>query len=127
MSNGVSSPWVPPLNLERMQATLDRQVKRIGVQAVWRSASGDRWCWAYFSEWNPREMMARLIEPMDRRVLVSAVNFAMPQFGVERLVTFVQPFDPNNPVEWEELQLFERPRALNPNGLPLCWDCRCRQ
>ena len=70
--------------------TIDRQIKRIGIQAVWRSASGDRWCWAYFANWNPREMMARLIEPMDRRVLVSALDFDMPQFGVERLVTFVE-------------------------------------
>jgi hypothetical protein len=123
-----TAQWVPALRLGQLATTVDRQIKRIGVQAVWRSDAGDRWCWAYFAEWNPREMMARLIEPMDRRVLVSAISLPIqPQFRVERLVTFVQPFNEASPVEWEELQLFEAPRRLNPNGVVLCWDCRCRQ
>ena len=123
-----TAPYVPQLDLGRLAETLDRQIKRIGARAVWRSATGDRWCWVFFSEWNPREMMSRLIEPMDRRVLVSARDFPVPpQFRVERLVTFRQPLDMANPVEWEELQLFEAPKRLDPKGFTLCWDCRCRQ
>lgn len=127
MSNAFS-PWVPPLALDRMRGTLDRQIKRIGVQAVLRSVDGDRWCWMFFSQWTPREMMSRLIEPTDRRAIVSAIDLPdAPQFGIERLVTFVQPMAMGNPVEDETLQIVDPPRRLDPGGIVLCWDCRVRQ
>jgi hypothetical protein len=124
-----TSQWVPSLSLERMRGTIDRQIKRIGVQAVLRSDGvGDRWCWMFFSEWTPRELMARLIEPMDRRAIISAIDLPdAPQFGVERLVTFVQPLDMGNPVEDETLQIVDPPRRIDPGGAVLCWDCRVRQ
>lgn len=119
---------VPPLNLIRAQTTLDRQIKRIGMQAVLRSATADRWCWMFFSSWNPREMMGRLIEPTDRRAIVSAIGLPdEPQFGVERLVTFVQPLSRISPVERETLQIVDPPRRIDASGLTLCWDLRVRQ
>lgn len=127
MTNGPTPTTVPPLDMGRMRATIDRGVKRVGMQAALRSDAGDRWCWVFFSEWNPREMMSRLIEPMDRRAIISAVDLPdEPQFGVERLVTFVQPLG-TPPVEKETLQLVDRPKRIDPGGLVLCWDCRVRQ
>jgi hypothetical protein len=127
MSNAFSTT-VPPLALDRMRKTLDRQIRRIGVQAVLRSVDGDRWCWMFFSEWTPRELMSRLIEPMDRRAIISAIDLPdAPQFGIERLVTFVQPMALGHPVEAETLQIVDPPRRIDPGGIVLCWDCRVRQ
>jgi len=127
MTNGPIPSTVPPLDMARSRSTIDRGIKRVGMQAVLRSDAGDRWCWLFFSEWNPREMMSRLIEPMDRRAIISAVDLPdEPQFGIERLVTFKQPLG-NPPVEWETLQILDPPKRIDPGGLTLCWDCRVRQ
>jgi hypothetical protein len=123
-----TAQWTPRLDVTRLSMTIDRQIKRIGMQAVLRSTDGDRWCWMYFADWTPRELMSRLIEPMDRRALISAIDLpAQPQFGVERLVTFVQPLDRANPVEDETLQIVDPPKRIEPGGMVMVWDCRCRQ
>ncbi len=66
----------------RTRAIADRLLQKFGALAVLRRASGDRNCWTAVIDYKPIERLGKLLDPMDRRALVSAVD---PDDGTDLL------------------------------------------
>jgi hypothetical protein len=122
------SAFVGTLDPARMQLVVDREIRRIGMSAVLRrEGAADRQIWMYFGQWSPAELMGRLIEPLDRVAVVSAVGLTDPPTHTkDRLITFVQP--PSfTPVEDENLRILSPPIRIDPAGVVIAWRLRVRR
>jgi hypothetical protein len=124
----LSRGGVPAFEAARLQGVVDRQIKRAGMAAALRRASGDRPCWMFFSQWTAKDLMGGLIDPLDRLVIMSAADLSVPpEFPQDRLITWVQPYDRDNPVESENLRIQQQPERIAPSGVVICWKLRVRR
>lgn len=97
-------------------------IEALGQSATLRRSSGDRPCKVMITGYSPEEMLGRMIDPMSRKVLMSTKNLTdPPDFEKDHLITYVQPYDPDNPVELENLRITAPARASAPNGRVLFW------
>lgn len=116
------------LSPDRMRQTFDRQVKRIGMRVTLRRATGDRWAWAFFSQWNPRELMGGLIDPLDRLLVVSALGLTIPpDHAVDRVITWQQPYNELRPVQDENLRIMKQAERVAPAGVVIFWKLSVRR
>jgi hypothetical protein len=100
-----------------MKGTATSMIERWGMPAVLRRSTGDRPCTIVITNFSPMERTGQTRNPLDRKVLVSAKDLAIaPDQERDRLVTFVQPMDPNNPVEHEVLKIVEPPGRIDMAG-----------
>jgi hypothetical protein len=119
------SPRVPALDPYRLMATIDRQVKRIGMIATLRRDTGDRQCWMFFGAWNPIELMGHLENLTDRLAIISAAGLTDPPTHTkDRLITFVQP---DGTVEDENLRILSVAERIAPGGVVIAWKLRVRR
>jgi hypothetical protein len=116
------------LDTSRFRTVIDSEIKRIGmIAALRREGSPDRKIWMYFGQWTAREQMGRLIDPLDRLAIVSALGLTDPPTHTkDRLITFVQP-PAFNPVEDENLRILAPPDRNDPAGRVLAWRLRVRR
>jgi hypothetical protein len=116
------------LDPKRLMLVVDREIKRVGMMATLRrEGAADRPCWMYFGQWSPAELMGRLIEPLDRVAVVSAVGLTDPPTHTkDRLITFVQPVGANR-VEDENLRILSPPIRIDPAGIVIAWRLRVRR
>jgi hypothetical protein len=116
------------LDTARFKRVIDYEIKRIGMRAVLRrEGMADRTCWMYFGQWTPRELMGRLIDPLDRLAVVSPVGLTVPPLHTkDRLITFVQPLA-FVPVEDENLRILAPPDRIDPAGVVIAWRLRVRR
>jgi hypothetical protein len=100
----------PKANFARLQQTAEGMISKWGSDAVLRRSTGDRWCRVAITAYTPQERSGSLRNPVDRKALISVIGLIVPpDQEKDRLVTFVQPMDPNNPVVDEILKITEPP------------------
>jgi hypothetical protein len=122
------APPITPLDANRFQQMVDRQVKRVGMIATLSRSTGDRPCWIFFSQWTAKDLMGGLIDPLDRLVIMSALDQKIhPDHVQDRLITYVQPYDAQRPVIDENLRILQAPEKLAPTGAIICWKLRVRR
>ena len=81
----------------------------------------------FFSQWTAKDLMGGLIDPLDRLVIISAADLAVaPDHTQDRLITWVQPYDRDNPVQSELLHIQRQPERIAPAGVVLCWKVSVR-
>jgi hypothetical protein len=109
----------------------DRMIRKWGVPGVLRRASGDRPCWVVIQDYSPIERVGKMIDPVDRLALVSAIErgstnklLLAPDREQDRLVTFVPGSDPL--VEDETLRMSAPPGKLAPGNVIVYWELRVR-
>jgi hypothetical protein len=101
------------VNYSRFKNTADSMITKWGMRAVLRRSTGDRWCNVVITNFSPMERTGQTRNPLDRKVLVSSIDLdPAPDQERDRLITFVQPMDPNNPVEDEVLKIVEPPGKI---------------
>lgn len=122
----ISPQRVPALDPYRLMATIDNEIKRIGMIAVLRRESApDRQVWMYFGQWRSVELMGHLINPGDRLAILSAVGLTDPPTHTkDRLITFVQPA---GKVEDENLRILSVAERINPAGVAIVWKLQVRK
>ena len=116
------------LDTARFRTVVDAEIKRIGMSAALRrEGSPDRKIWMYFGQWTAREMMGRMIDPLERVAVVSALGLTDPPTHTrDRLITFVQP-PAFVPVEDENLRILAPPDRIDPAGVVIAWRLRVRR
>src|SRR5216683_2302847 len=83
----------------RSRATADQMIRKWGVAGALRRASGDRPVTVVIQDYSPIERIGKMIDPVDRLALVSAVApdgsvlDPPPDREQDRLVTFVPDSD----------------------------------
>lgn len=81
----------------------------------------DRPVVVFFRRHSVREMMGGLVDPMERRVIMSARNLTVPpDVNVDSLIIFQQPMR-GTPVELENLRITKPPEPVGPAGLTVIW------
>lgn len=114
----------------RSRAKADQMIQKWGVPGVLRRASGDRPCWVLIQDYSPIERMGKMIDPIDRLALVSAIErgtgnvLLAPDREQDRIVTFVPGSDPL--VEDETLRMSAPPGKLAPGNVVVYWELRVR-
>src|SRR5271169_6569708 len=86
-------------NYTRTRERVDRTIRNTGMQAVLRRAGiPDRPVSITIQEYDARERMGKLIDPIDRLCIMSALDpitgdpmAILPDREQDRLITFVQP------------------------------------
>jgi hypothetical protein len=107
----------PKIGYGRFKNTANSMIEKWGMQAVLRRASGDRACTVVITRHSPIERLGQTRNPLDRKVLVSVEGLTdPPDQERDRLVTFLQPMDPNNPIEDEVLKIVEPPGKISMAG-----------
>jgi len=102
---------VGQINYARSQAVADRMIRKGGMQAVLRRPGmADRPCSVLQMEFSPMERMGKLVNPTDRKFIVSTIvpgaggTLIAPDAEQDALVTFVQP-PGSPPVQHEVLRI----------------------
>lgn len=116
----------------RSRRVADNMIKKFGKRtpAVLRSASGDRPCTAAVMKFDAQERMGRVMDPTDRKALVSALApdgsvLASPDHLTEHLVTFVADSDP--PIEDENLRIVAPTEPVGPSDIAIFWRLQVRR
>jgi hypothetical protein len=102
-------------------------IRKYGAPAVLRRrldnpvAPGDRPCIAAEVEIKPEEKVGRMVNDVDRTVLISALGLDVaPNQYDDVLVTFVPNTNP--PQEFEHLKPVKAPGKLSPAGVVVYWE-----
>lgn len=124
-----------PFGYPATRTKADAWIRRYGMIAVLRrvAASGsysDRQCWVMFQQWSPSERLGKLINPVDRKVVMSPLapdgsTLVPPDQEQDVLVTYVQPYVAPGVVN-EFLRIVEPPGQLDPAGLVVYWTLTVR-
>lgn len=102
----------------------DQMIRKYGAQAILRRSTGDRVCWACIVQYTTSEKQGRMINPTDRRALVSAVGLDPPPSSeVDSLVTL----DPETGAEKETLRIIAPIDRVAPAQSVLYWDLQVRR
>lgn len=108
----------------RLRATSDALIGRFGMEAVLRRVGmADRRCVVSFENWKNEELLGRQYSPLSRKCVMAAATLEGPDpvAGLDNLVTFKQPLDPNNKIEDERLKIIAPPVPLKLAGVVLQW------
>lgn len=99
---------------DRLKTSANDMITRWGMKAVLRRVGmSDRWCTVVITNFSPMERTGQMRNPVDRKVLLSMDGLIVPPDQErDRLITFVQPIDLNNPVEDEALKIVEPPGKI---------------
>jgi hypothetical protein len=111
-----------PFNYSAQRLRADRMIARYGTTtAILRRGSSDRACTAVEIAFTPRERR-QLVNPTDRRVLISAEGLTTPpDKELDKLLM-------TNPAtgQMQELKITEPVGRLAPAGLVVFWDLMVR-
>lgn len=66
------------INQDHQIETANRMIERWGQTAILRRASGDRTCIVAVSTFSPMERMGQMLNPVDRKAIVSAKGLDIP-------------------------------------------------
>lgn len=108
----------------RLRADSDASIIRRGMRAVLRRVGlADRWCDVVLIEWKNQEMLGGQYDPLLRKAVIAAGTLEGPDpvADKDRLVTFKQPMDTNDPIVDEILRITMAPVPLKPGGVILQW------
>lgn len=97
----------------------DQQIRRFGAPAKLRRASGDRDCWACTVDYAPRSREGQLFNRVDRIVLVSALDLAIPPDAEKDSLVVL---DPISSAEVEVLRIMAPVGRLAPAGIVIYWE-----
>lgn len=102
----------------RFKHTAQDMIAKWGMKAVLRRVGlPDRWCDIVVASYTPMERVGQTRNPLDRKVLLSTLNLTVPPDQErDRLITFIQPMDAQNPVEDESLKIVEPPGKISMAG-----------
>lgn len=125
-----------PFGYPATQAKANALIMRFGCIAVLRRvglgspAVTDRQCWMMYQPITPGERLGKLINPVDRKVLLSALApdgsvLVPPDQEQDVLVTFVQPYVAPGTVD-EFLRIVEPPGRLAPANIVVYWTLMVR-
>lgn len=110
----------------------DELVTYFGMDAVLRRETAtptDRPCRVAIISYDPHERPSALVNPVSRRVIMSAANPEVqvlpPNNELDQLVTFVQP-PSNPPVENEVLPFTSPVKPTAPAGVPVLYEFTVR-
>lgn len=101
-------------------------LRRVAVNGAFT----DRQCLVMFQAWNPAERLGKLINPVDRKVVMSPLApdgsvLVPPDQEQDVLVIFQQPLA-TPPVVSEFLRIVEPPGQLQPAGVVIYWTLTAR-
>jgi hypothetical protein len=120
--------WIPlsPWNYFETAEQCANIVAAMGQPAALRRGVApdvmDRPCRIFFRRHSVREMLGGLVDPMERRVIMAAKGLSIPpDINVDSLITFVQPMDPDRPVELENLRITKPAEPVGPAGVVVIW------
>jgi hypothetical protein len=123
-------------------------IQKYGMPCVLRRASGDRPCTAAISEFTAMERLGKVVNPLDRKALVSALDpsgaaIVPPSFSspADSLITFIPtPGQQNswNGAEWVDpngnalvqdqvLRINEPPTSIGPADTPIFYRLMVRR
>lgn len=106
------------------RATADELIAEFGMKASLRRGATDRVCWIAITDWMPREEATQLVNPTDRKIIISAglgdVPGMPPDNEQDKLVTYVQPMA-NPPVVREVLAFICPVTPISPAGIDVAY------
>lgn len=116
----------------RSRAVADRQIRKWGgLGALRRTGSADRQCYLVIQDYSPIERVGKMIDPVDRLCLVSALApdgtllSPEPSRELDQLLVYVKDSDP--PVVDEVWRMSAPPGKLNPGNLVIYFELRVRK
>ena len=112
------------MDYSRQRSVADGMIRKYGVPAVLRRASGDRSCVVFISDYTPQERVGKLINQTDRKALVTPVGLDVdPDSEQDRLVTL----DPLTGAEKETLRIIAPVGKLAPAEIVIYWELQVRR
>lgn len=124
-----SAPIAGRIDYAAMRDRSDAFIQRHGTRAVLRRyGAADRPCDVVLEFWTAQELLGRQYDPLSRKAVLAAgtLQGGDPVMDQDRLVTFVQPSDPDNPVIDEELKITAPPIPLKQGGVTVQWTMAVR-
>jgi hypothetical protein len=112
------------------RAVADKLIGKFGMKAALRRGMTDRECWIVITDYLPHEEASQLVNPTDRKVIISAGLGAVPgeppDNEQDKLVTYVQPLA--NPPVVKEVLAFTSPVApISPAGIDVAYQVTVRR
>lgn len=112
------------IDYQRQRSVADNMIRKYGAPAILRRNDGDRGCWAFISDYSPSEKRGQLINPTDRRALISPLDLTVePDSEQDRLVTL----DPATGAEKETLRIVAPIGKLAPSGIVIYFEAQVRR